>query len=442
MHPSTRPFLRTALALALLTALPAAHATNDDPALALLTTSFSSPGARAAGMGGAFIGYARDSSTVFLNPAGIPLLARPELTVEWRARNAENTYLSSQEFSQFRTNVEDSSTGDLSYATMAFPGLFGVENLGIGVFYGTLAKAEFAAASRPIPLGTGANSIPIVLSRTDVELSQRDRYGGVGLGYQISEGGLKGLGGGLAVYGAKRQVRGKSSYGNLDFRPVVDDSDIGVNVGLLYRFSDIEGLQIGANWRSRLEYELKDIVPARGPSTPPRPDDRLGKPFTGAGSVIPSSFSFGISWERDALTLAFDVVRIRYSEILEKADAPTENPNGTAGIGRIDLFAEDGTDFRFGAEYALQTTAGPVYLRGGVARLADSSVVGKEENTFASVLYTRTGAKTGVTLGLGFVNANEDWGFDLAIDRNSDRNELVFSAFYSLAGFFDREGRQ
>lgn len=437
MHPSTRPFLRTALALALLTALPAAHATNDDPALALLTTSFSSPGARAAGMGGAFIGYARDSSTVFLNPAGIPLLARPELTVEWRARNAENTYLSSQEFSQFRTNVEDSSTGDLSYATVAWPSAFGIENLGLGAFYGTLAKAEFAASSRQFRIDPTSTDRTELLP-TSVRLSQRDRYTGVGLGYQMGDGALEGLSLGLAVYSASRRVSGESEFGSRPFRPQVDDSDVGFNAGFVYRVEAVEGLQIGGNWRSRLEYELKDLVVA----DPQAPDAARGRPFVGAGSVIPSSYSLGISWEGDVLTLAFDVVRIRYSEIIEKSETPAgRNGGGTSGIvvGQIRdvLFAEDGTDVRLGAEYALQTGVGPVYLRAGAARLADASI-GTRSGLAAGALYRRAGASSNVTLGLGWVSADQNWGFDVALDRGSERNEFVLSGFYSLTNLLER----
>ncbi len=49
-----------------------------------LQFNFSFPGARSLGMGGAFIGRADDASAAEANPAGLTVIARPEVTLEFR----------------------------------------------------------------------------------------------------------------------------------------------------------------------------------------------------------------------------------------------------------------------------------------------------------------------------------------------------------------------
>jgi long-subunit fatty acid transport protein len=57
---------------------------TDIEALSGLNFSFGNPGARALGMGGAFLGMADDSSAAEANPAGLTALVRPEITMEVR----------------------------------------------------------------------------------------------------------------------------------------------------------------------------------------------------------------------------------------------------------------------------------------------------------------------------------------------------------------------
>jgi hypothetical protein len=60
-----------------------------DPAFAQPLTSlefsFSNPGARSLGFGGAFVALADDATAAFANPAGIVQIAKPELSLEGRA---------------------------------------------------------------------------------------------------------------------------------------------------------------------------------------------------------------------------------------------------------------------------------------------------------------------------------------------------------------------
>jgi hypothetical protein len=49
-----------------------------------LLFSFSNPGARSIGLGGAFVALADDATAVYSNPGGLVQLARPEISIDGR----------------------------------------------------------------------------------------------------------------------------------------------------------------------------------------------------------------------------------------------------------------------------------------------------------------------------------------------------------------------
>src|SRR6185369_14434846 len=66
-------------------------AITDEEIFRALTLNLTTPGARAIGMGGAFIGRADDATACETNPAGLTILSRPEISFEYRHRDARHT---------------------------------------------------------------------------------------------------------------------------------------------------------------------------------------------------------------------------------------------------------------------------------------------------------------------------------------------------------------
>src|SRR5205814_7244177 len=58
--------------------------TNDEVPYPQLQWNFSTPGARANGMGRSFIGLADDATAAITNPAGLMNLTRPQVYVEYK----------------------------------------------------------------------------------------------------------------------------------------------------------------------------------------------------------------------------------------------------------------------------------------------------------------------------------------------------------------------
>ena len=71
-------------ALLVCAATTAVAQNTDIESLSGLQFNFANPGARALGMGGAFLGLADDASAVEANPAGLTILRRPEISLEVR----------------------------------------------------------------------------------------------------------------------------------------------------------------------------------------------------------------------------------------------------------------------------------------------------------------------------------------------------------------------
>jgi long-chain fatty acid transport protein len=55
-----------------------------DPSASNFKFSFATPGARSLGLGGAFLGLADDATAAYVNPAGLVILSRPEVSAEGR----------------------------------------------------------------------------------------------------------------------------------------------------------------------------------------------------------------------------------------------------------------------------------------------------------------------------------------------------------------------
>jgi long-subunit fatty acid transport protein len=107
--------LLSALVLALV-AIPALAQNTDIESLAGVHFSFGNPGARALGMGGAFLGLADDASAAEANPAGLTILQKPEISFEGRnyemiqTLNTGGVYpnITDEAFNSFSRRVEAS----------------------------------------------------------------------------------------------------------------------------------------------------------------------------------------------------------------------------------------------------------------------------------------------------------------------------------------------
>ena len=114
---------KLSIALAALLALPAAAQNVDIEALSGLQFNFGNPGARSLGMGGAFLGLADDASAIEANPAGLTILRKPEVSIEGRNYQEQQSFTTSGTFPDIERTAFTyySDRAQISFASAVFP---------------------------------------------------------------------------------------------------------------------------------------------------------------------------------------------------------------------------------------------------------------------------------------------------------------------------------
>ncbi len=292
-------------------------------------------GARAYGMGGAFLARADDATAASWNPAGLSYLRQPELTFVG-VHNSFDTQRPSAEDLAVQEN--DSFVGSaIDFAAFTWPIAIGEVGGSVQVSYqraisfdgrrridqygtprppddGGEEEAGLAAAAaaptKPVLKqhtdGSSDGGFDVVAFGTGLRLSRRLR---VGLTVNRWTNGYDAIL--RRQYVADPTRRPVREFG-LDFRP----SGWSFNLGVIY--SPVEQLNIAAVYKTapgtdvRLDKSRRDtwgspgVVEEVTTNAFSNPDARLD---------LPSSYGFGLSWRpRDTLTLSADFTRARWSQ--------------------------------------------------------------------------------------------------------------------------------
>lgn len=142
--------MRKSLTLTLLfvcAAIPASAQNSDIESLSGLQFNFGNPGARALGMGGAFLGLADDASAVEANPAGLTILRKPEISIEGR------NYMEAQVLTTTGTYPDLERTAfnhhsdrvQIAFASAVYP----IKNFTIGAYFHEPLRNKGAGAVVP-----------------------------------------------------------------------------------------------------------------------------------------------------------------------------------------------------------------------------------------------------------------------------------------------------
>lgn len=122
-----------AFALLVCAALPAAAQNTDIESLSGLQFNFGNPGARALGMGGAFLGLADDASAVEANPAGLTILRKPEISIEGRNYMEAQVLTTSGTFPNLERTAfnHHSDRVQVAFASVVYP----IRNFTVGAYF-------------------------------------------------------------------------------------------------------------------------------------------------------------------------------------------------------------------------------------------------------------------------------------------------------------------
>ncbi len=325
--------------------------------------NFNNPGARSAGIGGAFVSIADDATAAVANPAGLTTLIRPEVSVEVKGiefTKTVNNFAHRGVDTSFQLVSRDfkSSLVSPSFASFVFP----IQKITLSAFVNF--ENEFFTRGAYVPLRRDGVAFFPAASKMDMSVVNY----GLGFAYKINEQFSLGASGGVSQMDLNSYL---TRYSTEIFSPgtVVNDariedkgSDFFINAGLIIHAAD--NFSIGAIYKKSPSFELNQSYLVV--SSPADLVTRSKIAFN-----VPSSFGAGFSYRpSDVLTFAFDIMRIQYSSLTSDIKITVDENF----VAPRDYTSEDGFEFHAGGEYVLFFSNLAFVIRGGVYSEPDNRI--------------------------------------------------------------------
>lgn len=450
--------IATVLAASVLSVLTGASVRAQDPELPVAVSpgfagipfNFAPPGARALGMGGAFVAIADDATAAEANPAGLAILTQPEISFHGRSADYEietvdlNALGLTTFFQQERDpatfsvrsgtplpTFEDSVSG-LAFASYVHP----FQSWVLSLYYQQAAK--FSGSSGFVLDDDLFQDFWSTQTGVDVELTNFGISSALRLGDRLALG--LSLRHSRLDLSALRQLQVDYFFdleldtGNLDHLDVVrirdtldgDDSALTFNAGLLVNPNGPVSLGLTYKRGGRFDIPFTSVMevcvdaPAQGLTCDPTTFEgnfAFREVETSTQRVsIPDFIGAGIAWRvTDQFVIALDAHRITYSNLQDLVRLE-DDPLG------VTIPVSDRTEIHLGAEYTILAQGGmlPISLRAGFFTDPDHDGIDRRIVDSADQHFT---------VGLGFV-FQQNLQLDLAARFADSVNEGMLSVVY------------
>ena len=436
---------RSCLFLVLPAILFAGAAGAQEEAPPAIEFSFSNPGARSMGFGGAFVALADDATAAFANPAGLVNLVQPEVSIEGRVwAYATPAVEGGRGFGPatgqgldvipgLRIGESTAELGGVSFLSLVYPR----GEWSFAFYRHQVANYEFAGDTTALFFGPWPGFPGSRARSWDYRRAMNLEIASYGLsaGYRVNDYLSLGLGVSYFETDLALSLESFAIYDEADpqgqtwwsahsfFAPQLlvsdwslssDDTGWGVLAGLLWRMS--ERWSLGAVYR-------------QGPEEMGAVEERAG-PMHGAlqpGAVIlagtgefklPSVFGLGTSFRsRDGrLTVSFEWDRVGYSSILEAADPG--------------LALDDANELHLGAEYVFLPSTTVLAVRLGAWLDPDHRTDYHGGSYVSEALFLRGEDEVHLAAGMGAVFKRLQ--VDLGIDISDPVSTVSLSTIYSF----------
>jgi hypothetical protein len=401
--------------------------------------SFSNPGARSMGLGGAFAALADDATAAFANPAGLAQLLEPEVSLEGRWWSYDTPFVAGGRISGEPTGEGvdtvmgiryGKSSQDLlgvSFVSLVYPG----DKWSLAAYRHTWA--DFQHSRR---LDGLFGFVDDEFNRSEDVVADADFRvvnNGVAGAYELTD--TLSIGLGVVYFQAEMLAYSEEfthaeeasfdpnpwDYELLDttYSNTSEDTGFVFHAGFLWRPS--ERWSIGGYYRQGPTLDVR-VLEVTGPAEEELPPGSVDKDFV-TPLDMPDVFGVGVAYRSpdNALTLSLEWDRVCYSNIGEDLDGTIHD------AGKIKL--SDGDEVRLGAEYVLTGTKPLVVLRAGVWRdPAHGLAAGPEAESFEPWIYTGGDEQIHWAGGLGLVF--KDFQLDLGFDFSDTVDQASLSFVY------------
>lgn len=352
-----------------------------------LQFNFNNPGARALGMGGAFLGRADDASAAEANPAGLTIISKRELTVEFR--NSKSTSRLPGTILPASGNLPDrfvqgneysSSKSGPTFAAFAMP----LGPIAIAAYYHqplnyepglqTLTDAQFRQAQGNPNIRTVAffpGNFTAAYKSTTVGVAAAGRVGQFSLGGSARRTSLD-----VESRGTTFGVLGNTNTLRSDLTLSGSGSATTFAAGFLWA-SSTENLTIGGVYKKGASFEdINKTLTQRyaGVASLATPTINATTLSSNSSFQVPDRYGIGMSLRfPNGLTLNEDIVRVKYSQLLTgftsgvfcetfsaagySGTSGKPNPFCTADAGAFGFKIVDATEVHLGAEYLIPSTS-------------------------------------------------------------------------------------
>ncbi|MCK4488555.1 MAG: outer membrane protein transport protein, partial [Desulfobacterales bacterium] len=285
-------------------------------------------GARAVGMGGAFIAIADDATAASWNPAGLIQLEKPELSIV-------GAYFERREEFSSAVHPEIDNTGEvddvnINYFSAAYPFRFH-RNMVVSVNYQRLYEFD-----RSFDYSFDYSSLGVNLTQRK-HFKQNGYVGALGLAYAIEITPRLSLGATLNIWtddlfwdNGWEETFTEHGVGTVSGNPVTIDthytdkysdfSGVNANFGLLWNMK--EHLTLGAVVKTPFDADIRHDYRFTQTSVfgPPNPAIVTPLPESTSEDVelrMPLSYGIGLAWRvSDALSFDLDVYRTHWSDYI------------------------------------------------------------------------------------------------------------------------------
>jgi long-subunit fatty acid transport protein len=428
LKPEARRSLGT-LAAALAWASLASAQTNER-IYERLDFRFVTPGARAVGMGKAFVGLADDATAAYSNPAGLSNLLAKEFSFEVQATDIRHERLTSlvpggpTETRRFGERVWGPS-----FLSFAVP----LDRWTASFFLNTVQnyRESFAFEGRPVP-GLGAPE-----DGAFGEVSVQNQEYGLGLSFVVNRFVSIGASGVVTALSLASEGRSGTPFNPRNGTNTIDSGTRLTGMGGIL-IKPARGLSIGASFSAGATFDLETKLFGRflyGDSVDSLEDRVRNGDAAPISYVVPPRLGIGASWRIwDRFTVVFDANRILYAKQVNDEFLIVDFQAQAFNLSGNNFFVRDVWEVHAGAEYRIYKPRLTVAFRGGVFTDPDHSLRfrGSPAETIASELlefrFNSVSDRTDVggTVGLGIMLANR-FQVDAAASFAKDAREVVVS---------------
>jgi len=440
MRVDHRAGLTGAGALALVVLLAPCSAAAQEP-IVPLQISFSDPGARSMGFGGAFVALADDATAALANPAGLVQLVTPEISVEGRQWRYSTPFVASGRVEGapsglgvdtrygLETRTSKESTTGLSFVSLVYPR----PPWSFAIYRHQLANFAFRAETEGL-FGGGSNCCQTRMfdqrARADLDFVSY----GISVGYRVSDELALGVGmtyHDVSLYSSATMylpdadlpagILGPTSY--LPQRAVftdqnlVDDHDWTPVAGLLWRPS--RRWAVGAVYRRGARVGLTAQRTAGPAADIGVPTGGIVYRFSGVELQLPDVMGIGLAHRAldDRLTVSFQWDRVEYTSIVESLSLEDHTVN-------------DANELHLGGEYVFLGSTPIVAVRLGAWFDPDHQLAANGDDPFVRALKPPGIDELHWTAGVGL--AFEGFQVDLGVDLADRLDAVSLSIIFEL----------